>query len=62
MNVYILMCLETKKNIKNTYVMFMKDSGSIRNDLDMHPSGRNEGPTVVAMDESSKSLLFDGGG
>ena len=30
--------------------------------LKMRPSGRNEGSTVVVVDESSKSPLFDGGG
>lgn len=28
----------------------------------MCPSGRNESPTVVVMDEFSKLLLFDSGG
>lgn len=40
----------------------MEDSGSIRNDLEIHPSGRNEGPTVVVVDESSKSPFIDGSG
>ena len=59
--VYRPMCLETKKIIKSRDVMFMKDSGSISNDLEMRPSGRNGGHTVVVMDESSKSPLLDGG-
>ena len=29
--------------------------------LEIHPSGRNEGPMVVGMDESSKSSLYDDG-
>ena len=56
------MCLEAKKIIKSRDVVFMKDSGSIKNDLEMHPSGRNEGPKVVVVDKSSKSPLFDGSG
>ena len=40
----------------------MKDSGSIRNDLDMRPSGRNEIPTMMVVDKFSKSPLFDSGG
>ena len=39
-----------------------EESESIRNDLEMRLSGRNKNPTVVVVDESSKSLLFDGGG
>ena len=61
-NTYRLMCLEAKKIIKSRDVVFMKDSGSIKNDLEMHPSGRNEGPKVVVVDKSSKSPLFDGSG
>lgn len=40
----------------------MEDNGSIKNDLKMHPNGRNGGPMVVTVDESSKLPLFDGGG
>ena len=61
MEAYRLMCLETKKIIKSRDVVFMEDSGSISNDLEMRPSGRNGGRTVVVVDESSKSPLFDGG-
>lgn len=32
-----------------------------KNDLKMHPSGRNQSPTQVVVDESSKSPLLDGG-
>ena len=48
---------------KNRDVMFMENNGSLRNDLEMRPSGRNEGPTVVVVvDESFKLPLPDGGG
>ena len=57
------MCLETKKIIKNNDVVFMEDNGSITNDLEMPPSGRNEGSIVVVMAyKSFKSYLFDGRG
>lgn len=42
--------------------MFMEDSGSIKNNLEMYPSRKNKGHAVVAMDEYSKSPFFDGGG
>ena len=61
MEAYRLMCLETKKIIKSRDVVFMEDSGSINNDLEMRPSGRDGGRTIVVMDESSKSPLLDGG-
>ena len=48
--------------IKNRDVVFMEDNRSIRNNLRMCPNGRNEGPTLVVVDESSKSPLFYGGG
>ena len=38
----------------------MKGRENIRNDLEMRPNGKNEGPTVVVVDEYSKSPLFDG--
>ena len=44
MKVYRPMCLETKRDI-----MFMKDSGSIRNDLEMRPNGKIQGPTMVVV-------------
>ena len=50
-----------KENHKNIDVVFIEDSGSIRNDLGIRPSGRNEGSMVV-MDKSSKSPLFNVGG
>jgi hypothetical protein len=40
--------------------MFMEDSGSIKNDLKMRPNGRNEGHTIVVVDESFKPPLLDG--
>ena len=45
---------------KNKDVVFMQDSESIRNDLDMGPSERNIGPTVVVVvvDKFFKSPLF----
>ena len=62
MKVYRLMCMETKKIIENKDIMFKEDSGSIRNDLEMRPCGRNEDPIVVVVDKSSKLPLFDGDG
>ena len=57
---YRLMCLETKKIIKNRDVVFMEDSGNINNDLDMRPNGRDGGRTIIVMDDTSKSPLLDG--
>jgi hypothetical protein len=37
----------------------MEDSTSVGNDLEMHPSGRNEIPNVVIVDTSSKSPYVD---
>ena len=60
---YRLICMGTKKVIKNEDVVFMENSGSISKVLEMCSSGRIEGPTaVVLVDESSNSPLFDGGG
>ena len=42
--------------------MFMENNGSIRDNLKMRPSGRNEGLIVVVVDESSRSPFFDGNG
>ena len=39
----------------------MEEIAHSRNNLKMCPSGRNEGPMVVVVDESFKSLLFNGG-
>jgi hypothetical protein len=52
---YRLMCVQSKKIIKCRNVEFMEDS----NDLEMHPSGRNETPNVVIMDTSSESPCVD---
>lgn len=41
--------------------MFMKDSGSIRNNLEICPSEGNEGPVMMVVDEYFKSVLFDVG-
>ena len=57
------MCLETNKIIKIRVVVFMKDRGSISNDLEMHPSERNESPAVVVVvDKYFKSPFLDGTG
>jgi len=45
------MCVETKRIIKSQDVVFMEDSTSIENDLEMHPSER----MVDVVDESFKS-------
>ena len=58
---YRLMCLETMKIVKSEDVVFMEDSGSTKKDLEMRPSGRNGGPLVVVVDESSKSPLLNDG-
>ena len=50
-----------KVNHKNIDIVFMEDNGSISNDLEMHPSGRDGGHTVVVMDEFSKPPLLEGG-
>ncbi len=56
---YRLMCVQSKKIIKCRDVEFMEDSTSVGNDLEMHPSGRNETPNVVIVDSSSKSPYVD---
>jgi hypothetical protein len=38
--------------------VLINDSMSFGSDLETHPSGRSEVPTVVEVDKSSKSLLF----
>ena len=43
-------------------IFFMEKNGSIRNNLELHPSGRNKGPMMVEVDESSNLPLFDGNG
>jgi hypothetical protein len=54
------MCLQTKKIIKCRDVEFLEDSTSMRDDSEIHPSGRNEGPNVVIVDESPKREHNDG--
>ena len=39
----------------------MEDSTNVENDLEMRPSGRNEGPTVVVVEKSYKSSSYDDG-
>ncbi len=56
---YRFMCVQSKKIIKCRDVEFMEDSTSVNNDLEMHPSGRNETPNVVIVDTSSKSPFVD---
>jgi hypothetical protein len=62
MKAFRLMCLEINKGIKIKDSVFMEDSGSIRNNLEMHPSVANEGPTLVVVDEYFKLMFIDGGG
>lgn len=62
MAAYRLMCLDIKKMMKSGDVVFMEDSGSMTNNLEMCRSGRNEGRTVVVVGEFSKPPLLDGGG
>ena len=40
---YSLMCLQTKKIIKNRDVVFMNDNTSVKNDMEIYQSGKNEG-------------------
>jgi hypothetical protein len=56
---YRLMCVQSKKIIKCRDVEFMEDNTSVGNDLEMHPSGRNETPNVVIVDTSCKSPCVD---
>ena len=39
-------------------MIFMKDSTNNENHLEMRPNGRNEGPTKVVVENSSKSSLY----
>lgn len=54
--------LGKKKIVKNGDVVFVEDSASIKNDLEMHPGGRNKGHTMVVVYKSSKLPLLDSGG
>jgi hypothetical protein len=56
---YRFMCLQSKKIIKCRDVEFMEDSTSVRSDLEMRPSGRNQTPNVVIVDTFSKSPYVD---
>ena len=55
------MCLQTKKIVKNREVVFMEYGTSFGNTLEIRPKGRNEGPTTVNVDESSKSSSCNDG-
>lgn len=44
------MCLQIK-NYKNKDMVFMEDGMNVENALQMCPSGREEGPMAVVMDE-----------
>ena len=48
-------------NKENHKILFMKYSRSIINDLEIRPSRRNEGPTVMMVNDSSKLPLFASG-
>ena len=50
---------EFKKIIKNSDVVIIEENESIKNDLEMHPSGRNEHHIMVVVDESSKLFFLD---
>ncbi len=56
---YRLMCVQSKNIIKCRDVEFMEDNTSVGNDLEMHPSGRNQTPNVVIVDTFSKSPCVD---
>lgn len=40
MKVYMFMCFETNKIIRNKIVVFMENNANIQNYLEMHPSGK----------------------
>lgn len=44
---YKLMCVQTKNIVQNRDVVFMEDSMSVENDLEMHPSRKNEVITMM---------------
>jgi hypothetical protein len=56
---YRLMCVQSKKIIKCRDVEFMEDSTSAGNDLETHPSGRNEIHNGLIVDTCSKSPCVD---
>ena len=41
------MCVQTKNIVQNRDVVFMEDSMSVENDLEMHPSRKNEVITMM---------------
>ena len=51
-----------KKNHQKIEMLYLWKMGSIKNNLEMHSSGRSEGLIVAVVDESCKLPLFDGGG
>ena len=51
---YMLMYLQIKMIIKNRDVIFIEDGMSVGETLEMRPSERNEGLTVVVVHEFSK--------
>jgi hypothetical protein len=53
------MCLETNKIIKIKVVVFMENRGSIKNNLEMHQSERNERHAVMVVDKYFKLSLSD---
>ena len=55
------LCLRTKKVIKSRDVVFVEDGTSVGNALEIRQSGRNEGPTVVVVEEFAKSSSCDDG-
>jgi hypothetical protein len=55
------MCLQCKRKIKNTIVVFMKDDINIGNPLEMHSSAKNKGPPKVVVYKFSKSYPCDDG-
>lgn len=57
-NAYRLICLQIKIIIKNRDLVFIEDDMSNGKTLEMLPNRRKEGPTVVVVDESSKSSSY----
>ena len=58
---YMLIYLETKMIIKNIDVMFIEDSMSVGNNLEIRLDGRNEGFMVVVEDKFFQSSSCDDG-
>lgn len=53
------MCLQTLKIIKVRNVVLMDDNQNINNNLGMHLNGRNECPTMIFVDKSTKLCSCD---